>query len=256
MPCQESIRNARADFVKAVAEGVNTLMVQCGYSRERATTALIRELSRGDTSRPSDKEVFETMQRHSLGIEEATRAIVVRSALQRAMETASPTKAIELLTSKISVKNLLYDSSDEAQSDEESLTIRSHLHVSPVSSVERQMSIRSKATPTRKAKTAGKASQRLRNFVKPATNGRKRSIEEVSPKAQLESPCFENRPRADSVGEEVSAKIAKHSSSDDSPASENVARTTPTVRTKRGLRAEDSESLSQAGSKRIRGTDL
>jgi len=57
MPSEESITNARASFVNAVAEGINTLMQQCGYSRDRATSALMRELSRGDSSRPSDVQV-------------------------------------------------------------------------------------------------------------------------------------------------------------------------------------------------------
>jgi hypothetical protein len=43
--------------VAAVSEGIDTLMHQCGYSRDRATSALMRELSRGDSTRPSDKEV-------------------------------------------------------------------------------------------------------------------------------------------------------------------------------------------------------
>ena len=57
MPCKESILNAKASFVGAVSEGIETLVEQCGYSRDRATSALMRELSRGDSTRPSDREV-------------------------------------------------------------------------------------------------------------------------------------------------------------------------------------------------------
>ena len=58
MPCHESIADAKATFVSAVSEGIVTLMQQCGYSRERATNALMRELNRGgDHTRPTDKEV-------------------------------------------------------------------------------------------------------------------------------------------------------------------------------------------------------
>lgn len=62
MPCKESILNAKASFVAAVSEGIDTLIQQCGYSRDRATSALMRELSRGDSTRPSDKEVSDTNQ--------------------------------------------------------------------------------------------------------------------------------------------------------------------------------------------------
>jgi hypothetical protein len=58
MPCQESIADAKATFVTAVSDGISTLMQQCGYSRDRAASALMRELSRGgDSTRPSDEEV-------------------------------------------------------------------------------------------------------------------------------------------------------------------------------------------------------
>jgi hypothetical protein len=58
MPCQESIADAKAAFVTAVSDGISTLMQQCGYSRDRAASALMRELSRGgDSTRPNDDEV-------------------------------------------------------------------------------------------------------------------------------------------------------------------------------------------------------
>ena len=57
MPCEESIADAKATFVSAVSEGIDVLMNRCGYSRERATSALLRELNRGETTRPNDEEV-------------------------------------------------------------------------------------------------------------------------------------------------------------------------------------------------------
>lgn len=57
MPCNESITNAKASFVGAVSGGITTLMQQCGYSRERAISALLREINRGDSARPTDNEV-------------------------------------------------------------------------------------------------------------------------------------------------------------------------------------------------------
>ena len=51
-----SLSNARSNFVSAVSNGVTELMGQCGYSRERATSILLRELRR-DGETPSDDEV-------------------------------------------------------------------------------------------------------------------------------------------------------------------------------------------------------
>jgi hypothetical protein len=57
MPCQESIGVAKANFVSKVSAAISTLM-DVGYSRERATNALMRELNRGESStRLTDQEV-------------------------------------------------------------------------------------------------------------------------------------------------------------------------------------------------------
>ena len=57
MPCIQSIADAKASFASRVNDGIATLMA-CGYSRERATNSLLRELNRGEScTRPSDEEV-------------------------------------------------------------------------------------------------------------------------------------------------------------------------------------------------------
>lgn len=60
MPCEESIADAKATFITAVAEGITTLVQQCGYSRDRATSVLLREMNRGESTRPSDTEVSQS----------------------------------------------------------------------------------------------------------------------------------------------------------------------------------------------------
>lgn len=57
MTASDSLSNAKAAFAAAVAQGIDALMVKCGYSRERATATLLRELTRGDSTPPSDEEV-------------------------------------------------------------------------------------------------------------------------------------------------------------------------------------------------------
>ena len=56
---QTRIATAKTSFVQAVSDGIDALMNHCGYSRERATNTLVRELSRGESpsTRPNDQEV-------------------------------------------------------------------------------------------------------------------------------------------------------------------------------------------------------
>mmetsp|Transcript_95240 Transcript_95240/g.274297 ORF Transcript_95240/g.274297 Transcript_95240/m.274297 type:complete len:264 (-) Transcript_95240:149-940(-) len=262
MPCKESIVNAKATFVSAVSNGIDTLM-QCGYSRDRATLALMREINRGDSTRPSDDEIFETMTRYNLGIEEATKAIVVSRALRRAMETCSPAKAIEHLASKIAVKRLLYESSDEEPtSDDECLPINPNLRVDPISTMDRLSSI-SRSTPMRKARASNSKGNRSRKATPAKSNAvfRKRSIDEIATTERPEDAFSANRSRSESMSEEVSAKIAQQASGDDVPVSSNTldpsnAKSASTVRAKRTHRSEESETtLGPSSNKRIRSTD-
>lgn len=293
-------------------------MQQCGYSRERATSALMRELSRGDSSRPSDDEVsscdcllpqrddregcsfvsfplwvreesivcrcrvcllcaitthsyfvlsvvfqiFDTMRRYGLGIEEASRTIIVSRALRKAMDThASPAKAIEHLASKIAVKRLLYDSSEEdPTSDDEFPPISANLRVEPISTMERNVSsTRARTAPVRTARLVSNSGKATRPRKAPTPNKpifRKRSIDEIGSADKSEEEEFATtRARSESVSEEVSAKIAQQSGSgDETPVAESAARP---VRAKRShSRPDDAEpSLTQSSNKRIRSND-
>lgn len=206
----------------------------CGYSRERATNALMRELNRGDSSsRPTDEEIFDTMRRYHIGSEDATRAIVVSKAMRRALHLSeSPARAIESLSKKISVSTLLYDSCDE---DVES-PIRPELRVEPVVSTRKTTLRRSSRSSTR------------------SNAGRKRSIDEMAAIAKKKntnkkesSSSSSSRTRSDSVAEEVAEKIGVEASSNtDTPLR------TPVVRGKRGLRSDDADTQ---GHKRMRVSD-
>ncbi len=62
MPSRESVSEevrAKTEFTTAVRNGIEALMGRCGYSRERATLALLKELNRGTgaESKPTDNEV-------------------------------------------------------------------------------------------------------------------------------------------------------------------------------------------------------
>eukprot|EP00980_Cylindrotheca_fusiformis_P010317 scaffold2299_cov131-Cylindrotheca_fusiformis.AAC.4 len=245
MPCHESIVVAKETFVSKVSDGIAALM-KFGYSRERASNALIRELNRGDSiTRPTDHEIFEVMKRYNLGIEEATKAIVVSKAMRRAMVACeNPAQAVEVLASKISLSNLLYDSSEdeEVNDDTSCSSIRPELRVEPVKT-------------TRKTRQAarqnGSNSQSSRS--KKSQTGRKRPIEETVSRAESKETT---RTRADSVAEEVEEKIYAKKSTDDDSNSDSSSSSpaplrTPVVRGKRGMRVDDSESQAH---KRLRGS--
>jgi ribosome assembly protein YihI (activator of Der GTPase) len=51
-----TLDEAKSRFVETITDGVNELMQRCGYSRERATCALLREIGRGDAP-PNDDQV-------------------------------------------------------------------------------------------------------------------------------------------------------------------------------------------------------
>jgi hypothetical protein len=71
MPSRESVSEeilARTEFTSAVRTGIDVLMGRLGYSRERATMALLKELNRGNgpESKPTDDEVrsFGAIEQH------------------------------------------------------------------------------------------------------------------------------------------------------------------------------------------------
>ena len=101
------------------------------------------------------------MKRLGLGMEETSRTLVVGNALRKIMDMENPEKAVEQLAEKIAVGNLMYDSSDEHQAEEEDrrLIVRADLRVEPVSRSERHSVLR-KTTPTKKPRNNVK--QRVR----------------------------------------------------------------------------------------------
>jgi len=214
----------------------------CGYSRERATNALMRELNRGDSSaRPSGQEVFETMRRCHIGSEDATKAIVVSKAMRRALQASeTPAQAIEVLSKKISMSTLLYDSCDD---DVEASPIRHELRVEPVLSTRKTL---------RRSRALASRSTRSNNA------GRKRSIDEIVPLAEggKKNTSKESRARADSVAEAVAEKISVEASNTETASASKPTSSlrTPVVRGKRSLRADDTDGQTNVH-KRMRASE-
>jgi len=136
MPSRESVSEtirARTEFITAVRTGIDALMGRCGYSRERATLVLLKELNRGENgpdSKPTDNEIFDAMRRHKVGLDEANRAIVVSRAMRRELlsrsgddrnittQKVTSLEAIHRLTLKLSLDNILYESGEDDSDDD------------------------------------------------------------------------------------------------------------------------------------------
>lgn len=204
------------EFSAAVRTGMNALMGRCGYSRERATMALLRELNRGygPDCKPTDDEIFDTMRRHKLGLDEATTALVVSRAVRRELlahddknnnQKITPLEVIKRLTSKLALDNILYesgedDSDDDGQNEILPVKIPKFLGVPPSSSsttISSSSSITSNSSNSRKnirskkiTLTSPRKQQKtnhIRNKTSNSNNnnnilvGRKRSMEDMDP---------------------------------------------------------------------------
>lgn len=77
----ENLNLSKSRFAAAVSSTISDLMTLCGYSRSRATSVLLQNI-RGDNSPPSDPKIFEFMNRHGIGYEDATRVLVVSEAIR------------------------------------------------------------------------------------------------------------------------------------------------------------------------------
>jgi len=205
---------ARMDFSAAVRTGMNALMDRCGYSRERATMALLRELNRGygPDCKPTDDEIFDTMRRHNLGLDEATTALVVSRAVRKELlhqddknnnQKSTPLEVIERLTSKISLDNILYESGEDDSDDDgqnEILPLKipkllgvpssSSTNVSSSSSTTSNTSNNRKNTRSKKTTMTSPRKQQKTNHIRNKTSnnssnnilvGRKRSMEDMDP---------------------------------------------------------------------------
>ena len=140
------------------------------------------------------------MEHQGLGMDEANQALIVSKAVRRAMKDKglSAVEAIDDLIQRISLDNLVITTTD---SGDETKIHHKH-HIGPM------------ATPLRRVHSSSMLSQRKgRNHSQPSTqtlqskpepqklkSSRKRSISE-------EKATKEVRARADSVAEEVNAKL-------------------------------------------------
>jgi hypothetical protein len=209
---EAQIAAAQARFMQAVSQAITKLINECGYSRERATAALLRELGRGDGGllEQDEEHVFDTMTTFSLGVEDASHALVVSRALQRLMKerSLSAVEAIDDLSSKLNATKLISCGQDSEEPP-------------PASSRPSSPQLQ-RATPTphatmstdRASSTLSQQQQQQRKGRKVATTAKTKNAK----KAPKNNTCCTaknslrkrpNRERADSVTQAVEQKAKK-----------------------------------------------
>lgn len=238
-----SLSNARSNFVSAVSNGVIELMGQCGYSRERATSILLRELRR-DGETPTDNEIFHMMQCQSIGSVEAEKALTVSKAVRKIMKERgkSAVEAIDDLTSRLSLSNLLLSdrTPEKPQPTRKSTPIK-----------RQQPALKMTHTAQRKPPMSAKKIMKQK-LLKPKLEGKSIKLEaKLNAKVSRKRSQSEEkeaavakigRQRSDSIStEQVKAKMAQSDSSGESSR-------TPA----RGKRSHLDGQVSQPNSKRTR----
>lgn len=211
MPSRESVSEAiraRTEFTAAVRTGIDALMGRCGYSRERATLALLKELNRGSgpDCKPTDDEIFDIMRRHKLGLDEANRAIVVSRAMRRELlnqgdkrsssRRLTPTEAIQKLTSRLSLDNILYESGED-DSDDDGQNEILPLKIPKVSRVSSPINVSTSSTNSNTKNHSG-------NIRK---NNRSKKNTSSSPRKQLKVNHIRNKVNANNNASNTSNTI-------------------------------------------------
>lgn len=104
---RKAIAEAKGRFAAAVANGVDELMKWKGYSRDRASSLILQEIQQG-VAYPTDEEVFRVMKMHGIGMEDASKTLLVARAVQRSRSEkgVSSVEAIDDLTLKLSTSRL------------------------------------------------------------------------------------------------------------------------------------------------------
>lgn len=99
---------ARARFSERVSNGISVLIKRHGYSRERASDLILKEISHGGVP-PSEDEVFSVMGELCVGMDDARKALTVSKALRKVEKERglSSSDAIEHLSSCLTVMKLL-----------------------------------------------------------------------------------------------------------------------------------------------------
>mmetsp|Transcript_31058 Transcript_31058/g.47052 ORF Transcript_31058/g.47052 Transcript_31058/m.47052 type:complete len:269 (-) Transcript_31058:242-1048(-) len=206
------LSESKKRFVDVVSRRIDDLMGCKGYSRDRATMTLLHEIGRGGSS-ASDSELFQVMTRKGLGLDDASRALVVSKALQRSMSERgfSEIEAIDDLTSKLSITKLLKSSPPKTAIQQQKRLLQNEAFLIPQSVPN---GLNGAVTLHRKV-PARKVKSKIAKGAMKNQNARKRSFlgENLDKREDLKPELDENeqlnpvRSRSDSLSQEVNAKL-------------------------------------------------
>jgi len=104
----DELTTAKKRFQANISNGIDALVLKQGYSRNRAAHLILEQIRQSDTM-PEEDEIFQVMHHLGLGIEGATKIIVVANALKRVQEERgfTRTSAIDYLSSCLTTMKLL-----------------------------------------------------------------------------------------------------------------------------------------------------
>mmetsp|Transcript_14234 Transcript_14234/g.20866 ORF Transcript_14234/g.20866 Transcript_14234/m.20866 type:complete len:288 (-) Transcript_14234:190-1053(-) len=234
-----SLSSAKSKFMESVRRGVDDLMQHAGYSRERATSALLRELGRVGSTPPTDDEIFHMMTIHGVGMSVAEQCLVVSKTVRKLMKEdgMSAVEAIDDLTSRLSLTNFVADDEERKSSHKpEKTVLKNSVGTNRTPSSPSVMAAeRARKTPSSARKVAKQKVEKLKGLDKIDFDGKKPKMGKfkraLPGKDEKEGPP-KGRARADSITEVVNAKM--EASAQDTPASN--------VRVPRSKRAAHSDA--------------
>lgn len=252
----ECVAASKLRFKAAVSNKLSELMTEGGFSRERAISVMLEEIQI-EGGHPSDDEVFKLMNNHGLGLEDATRALVISQAVYRSCKNRNipPSQAIDELTNKLSMsrvtpknqKNISLAEHDSRTIIETSQTNESSskndVHKSSLPSVPKTTS------STRKISVKSQLKNSKKNAPSPNLSSPKAN--NVKPKKLRKDELPSQAPICDTTVPLALVKKAKLATDASSDTTKNVK-----VSKRKRTAQHVSEQVLDTPSKRTRGTTL
>lgn len=215
---ENGIGETRSEFVQVVSKSVEHLMERYGFSRDHATSLLIREIAT-PASAPSEEELVFVKLHYRLTHQQALRALAVSTALKKVVQSESLTltDAVRGLTQRLSNTDFLsnpdlsdIESTTSTMAESATSIVRKASEISvpqiPKQNPTADRRVISPAKRTRLSSVSSKCTAKTSN-----KSIRKRSIDGISTGNTIlptdEHANSEARPRADSVSEAVSVKM-------------------------------------------------
>lgn len=197
---------ATSHFRQTVSELCNFLMNEHGYSRGRATAALLREIVKeSPQSDTCDETLSSVIRRHHLGREEATTVVQVQQVVARMAQKEGPAPALTALTQRLAqaAPRLVRPESSDAPADTFTATpsrMVPNIRPTPTTRTVAGDTKPPLANKKRTKNVANICNNNKKTSTRSAVNNNKRMVEDDASRSSAK------RPRADASMEAVAAK--------------------------------------------------